>query len=32
MIVRVGMLRLIGFLLGGFAQRLVDVGRASKLA
>jgi hypothetical protein len=32
MIVSVGMLILIGFLLGGFAQRLVDVGRVSKLA
>ena len=27
MIVSVGMLILIGFLLGGFTQRLVDVGR-----
>jgi len=32
MIVSVGMLILIGFLLGGFAQRLVDVGQVSKLA
>ena len=32
MIVSVGMLILIGFLLGGFTQRLVDVGRVSKLA
>ena len=32
MIVSVGMLILIGFLLGGFAQRLVEVGRVSKLA
>ena len=29
MIVSVGMLILIGFLLGGFTQRLVDVGRVS---
>ena len=32
MTVSVGMLILIGFLLGGFTQRLVDVGRVSKLA
>ena len=32
MIVSVGMLILIDFLLGGFMQRLVDVGRVSKLA
>jgi hypothetical protein len=32
MIVSVGMLILIDFLLGGFTQRLVDVGRVSKLA
>ena len=32
MIISVGMLILIGFLLGGFTQRLVDVGRVSKLA
>ena len=31
MIVSVGMLILIDFLLGGFAQRLVDVCRVSKL-
>ena len=31
MIVSVGMLILIGFLLGGLAQRLVDVGRVAKL-
>ena len=32
MIVSVGMLILIGFLLSGFTQRLVDVGRVKKLA
>jgi len=32
MIVSVGMLILVGFLLGGFAQRLVDIGRMSRLA
>ena len=32
MIVSAGTLILIGFLLGGFAQRLVDVCRVSKLA
>jgi len=32
MIVSVGMLVLVDFLLGGFTQRLVNVGRLSKLA
>ena len=32
MIVSTGMLILLDFLLGGFTQRLVDVGRVSKLA